>query len=184
MSNTLYNIDYCCNETRRKQGKYNTEKNIANALKLYINNYDSSSFTRNNNARNIINSLDKESIIKELLINLVKKYSYSQSNGYATLLNTKKGFDDDYSFDEGEFLIIKTIKENKIEVIEYLLNKYPKLLSLLIDSFVSSRYFDVRFGITELDNQQIIPLYNDLINKINSYYDDMKTIVQTNWIRN
>lgn len=164
-------IDYSCSKTMSRGGDYNTFDNIYSALKTYFIDNNSGGFTRLDDARSNIESLTKDDIKVELLKNIVKKEACSNYYNYMRRLNTKKSFDDPLDTTDAELLIFKSITDMSMDEVEEILNKYPKLNNLLIDSFVSSRYFDDSYKIDNLEDKSIMTNeYNKLIEKIDSYY--------------
>ncbi|MBP3635866.1 MAG: hypothetical protein J6J17_05400 [Bacilli bacterium] len=174
-STELNIIDYSCIKTMSKGGAYASFENIALALKNYINYNDSLGITSLDYARDYLKTLTKDDIEKELLKNVVKKFACSNYHNYMRLLGTEKSFNDELNVKEVEFLVFKSISEMHMDGVKYLLEKYPKLIDSLIDSFVSSRYYSESYMIDNLDNDKFItPEYQRLIEKIDSYYQVKK----------
>ena len=166
-------IDYAVYITMKKGEGFNKHEYIAEALKQYYFYNHEKGFTSNEGARGYIENLTKEDIEKELLIEMIKKQACATKKGYPQKLSTNKTFDDDdITKEDIELLLIGTMNHNRMEVIKYLLDKYPKIVNTLIDSFVDARYFSPQYGMEQLD--QYLPYYQSAIDKIESYYAELK----------
>lgn len=176
-SEQLQCIDYAIEMTRNKGIPFNNKNAMTAALSQYYFNLNSGGFTKNGNARGYIETLSKEDIEKELLIEIIKKQACATRKGYPQKLSTSKTFNDDLTIEDTELLLVGTMNQNRMEVIKYLLEKYPKLINQLIDSFVDARYFNQSYGMKNLDVEN--PYYQHMIDKIESYYSELKTNEQT-----
>lgn len=166
-------IDYSILTTMGKKGDYSSYENVVGALENYVFQDNPMGFTRKDNARDYIKSLSKDDIKKELVKNIVKKHCCAEQNGYATLLNTDKKFVDELTISEAELLIFKTISSPNTTMYEFddILNKLPKLTTLMIESFVDSRYFDRSYMVTNLDSNELLtPDCQNLLFKIETFY--------------
>ena len=172
--NIIGTLDYAIKKTIDKGGHFNDEKYIKDALQQYVELDISKGFTSNYDARENIESLSKDDIDRELLKNVVKKRAYAESNGYNILINTNKRINDDLNVSELEVILIKYMKNSPIDITDYLVKKHPKIRSLLIESFVGSRYFRSDYGGDELDKQEMSKYYRTLLNRIDEYYNDLK----------
>lgn len=134
--NNIEIIDYAIKATMDKGGSFSSENYISSALKQYAKLNYSKGFTSNKSARKYIETLSKDDIDRELLKNIIKKRAYAETNGYNVLLNTNKTINDELTISELELILIKNMDEAPLDVAKYLLDKLPKVRSLLINSFV------------------------------------------------
>lgn len=171
-SQQLQVIDYAISMTRNKGGQFNSLGTMSSALKHYYHFAKSEGFTSNGNARKYMETLSNDDIEKELLIGIIKKQACATKNGYNQKLSTNKTFNDDLTVEDTELLLIGTITQDRMEVVKYLLDKYPKLINNLIDSFVDTRYFSPQYGIEQLDQE--FPYYQNMLDKIENYYAGLK----------
>lgn len=169
---TIEIIDYAVMKTIAKGGAFAESANIKSRFKNYYYCGDSTGFTRDGNAREYISSLGVNDIKKELLKNIVKCRACASYNQYgASLLSVKKSYGDELTYDELEFLIYQDIERYPLDTIEYIFEKYPIYLSMIIDSFVTKRYFSQGYSISKLEDKRIIsPYYENLLDKIDNYY--------------
>lgn len=171
---TIDVIDYAVMKTMAKGGAFADYNNIKNNLMNYYYYGNSMGFTSDGNARDYISSLNTNDIKKELLKNIVKCKACTIYNQYGGgLLSVRKSFGDALTYDELEFLLYQNIEGYPIDTIEYIFEKYPKYLSMVIDNFVTKRYFSTGYGISKLEDKSIVsPYFQNLLNKIDNYYTD------------
>lgn len=169
---TIEVIDYAVMKTMAKGAAYADPANIKSKFKNYYYYGDSTGFTRDGNARDYISSLSENDIKKELLKNIVKLKACAGYNGYrASLLSVKKSFGDELTYEELEFLLYQNIEGYPLDTIEYIFEKYPIYLSMVMDNFVTKRYFSSGYGISKLEDKNILsPYYQNLLSKIDKYY--------------
>ncbi|MBE6160569.1 MAG: hypothetical protein E7157_05965 [Lactobacillales bacterium] len=177
-SEQLQCIDYAIEMTRNKGVPFNTRNAMSAALSQYYFNSNSGGFTKNGNARGYLETLSKNDIEKELLIEIIKKQACATRKGYHQKLSTSKTFDDeDLTIEDTELLLTGIMNQTRMEAVKYLLEKYPKLINQLIDSFVDARYFNESYGMQELDIEN--PYYQNMIDKIENYYSELKVNEQS-----
>lgn len=166
-------IDYACLKTMEKGGEFSTPLHITTALSRLLNEGYTRGFTSNSGARNYISNLSFEQIEKELLKNIIKTDELATRKRYDVLLGTQKNFDsENLSNAEVKFLLMNLLKEGQMESIKYILNKYPNLYTNLISDFVSTRYYDNKYRIDQLDNIPTFSKENSmLLEKIDNYYN-------------
>lgn len=158
-SQELELLDYACKTTIAKEtttGKTQVQEDINNAIKYYVKKGQPQGFTRTNGARNYVETLNKDIIEKELLLNIVKINALKDFNHEATLLSVNKSFNDDLSIDELEFLTYKLIEKYDISSVRALFESFPDKYEQLVRSFVYRRYFDSLHNADTLDDQQIM----------------------------
>lgn len=172
--NTIEIIDYAVMKTMAKGGAFALPDNIKSRLKNYYYYGDSMGFTRDGNARDYISSLSSNEIKKELLKNIVKCKACTIYNQYkGGLLSVQKSFGSKLDYNELEFLLYENIEKYPIDIIENVFQEYPEYLSMVIDSFVDKRYFSEGYGISKLEDNNIIsPYFQNLLDKIDNYYVD------------
>ena len=170
-STELNMIDYSSLKTMSKGGDYSCYENIVAALYNYVMCNNPNGFTKLDDARNYIMSLTKQDIERELLKNIVKKNFCSRYNHYATKLGTNKEFDDNLGISDAEVLIFNALSTMHMDAVDYIIQKYPKLIDLMVKSFVDSRYFDTSYKIEKLDDENIITdECKRLLTKIDEHY--------------
>ena len=170
-SRELSMMDYSILTTMGKGGDYACYENVVGALENFVFKNSVMGFTRKDDARNYISSLNKNEIRRELIKNIIKKHYCAIYNGYATILNTNKKFGDNLNISESELLIFNAVNEMQMESVDNILDRLPKLTELMIESFVDSRYFDRSYMVTNLDSNEVT---NDecqnLLFKVDAYY--------------
>ena len=85
-SRELSMIDYSILTTMGKGGDYACYENVVGALENFVFKNSAMGFTRKDDARNYISSLNKDEIRRELIKNIIKKHYCTIYNGYATIL--------------------------------------------------------------------------------------------------
>lgn len=164
-------IDYACLKTMEKGGEFSTPRHITTALSKLLNEGYTKGFTSNSGARNYISNLSFEQIEKELLKNIIKTNELATRKGYDALLGTQKNFDSE-NLSNAEVKILNLLKEGQMESVKYILNKYPNLYTNLITDFVSTRYYNNKYRIDQLDNIPTFSKENSmLLEKIDNYYN-------------
>ena len=177
-SRELSMIDYSILTTMGKGGDYACYENVVGALEDFVFKNSAKGFTRKDDARNYISSLNKDEIRRELIKNIIKKHYCTIYNGYATILKTNKKFDDNLNISESELLIFDAVNEMQIESIDNILDKLPKLTELMIESFVDSRYFDRSYMVTNLDSNEVSnEECQNLLFKVDAYYSRKQEII-------
>lgn len=168
-STELKIIDFSSLETMNKGGEFSSYENMVAILENYIFYNNPNGFTKKDEARNYIKSLNPDDIRKELLKNIIKKHYCADLNSYASILGTNKGFNDDLSVPEADFLLFNAVSQMQMISVDNIIDRYPKLTDLMVKSFVNSRYFDRSYLANNLDNININECQN-LLFKIESYY--------------
>lgn len=170
-SRELSMIDYSILTTMGKGGDYASYENVVGALEDFVFKNSAMGFTRKDDARNYIGSLNKDEIRRELVKNIIKKHYCSTYNGYATILKTNKGFGDNINISESELLIFDAVNEMQMKSVDNILDKLPKLTELMIESFVDSRYFDKSYMVTNLDSNEVLSdECQNMLFKVDEYY--------------
>ena len=68
-------------------------------------------------------------------------------------------------------LIFNALSTMHMDAVDYIIQKYPKLIDLMVKSFVDSRYFDTSYKIEKLDDENIITdECKRLLTKIDEHY--------------
>lgn len=170
-SRELSMIDYSILTTMGKGGDYASYENVVGALENFVFQNNAMGFTRKDDARNYISSLNKDEIRRELVKNIIKKHYCTIYNGYAAILKTDKNFGDNLNISESELLIFDAVNEMQMESVDNILDRLPKLTELMIESFVDSRYFDRSYMVTNLDSNEIEnEKCQTLLFKVDEYY--------------
>lgn len=170
-SRELSMIDYSILTTMGKGGDYACYENVVGALEDFVFKNSAMGFTRKDDARNYISSLNKDEIRRELIKNIIKKHYCSIYNGYATILTTDKKIGDNLNISESELLIFNAVNEMQMESVDNILDRLPKLTEHMIESFVDSRYFDRGYMVTNLDSNEVSNYEcQNLLFKVDEYY--------------
>ena len=175
-SDELSKIDFAIFETAKSSKERSTIEYLSQALMQYINLNHPGAFTKQNGARNYIYQVDKKSIDRELLKNIVKINNVKSANHYVeNLRRPDDNFEKEFSLDELERKVYDMLLQYELPSIENIFQRYPKVYEKLVESFIDKRYFDQRYGIKSLDNPNIIDNQNQyLFDKIDSYYNQDK----------
>ena len=164
-------IDYAVFQTRSKGGRFNSVQHITGALEQYLINQNANGFTSQNGARNYLRSLNRSDVKKELLANIIKINALKEYNHEATLLNTRKSYEDELSIDEVELVALNMIRNMSKEQIGSVCAKYPNFYKQLINSFVYRRYFDHLHNAKQLDSPEILQgMYSFDMEKLDTEY--------------
>lgn len=177
-SRELSMIDYSILTTMGKGGDYASYENIVGALENFVFQNNAMGFTRKDDARNYISSLNKDEIRRELVKNIIKKHYCTIYNGYATILTTDKKIGDNLNISESELLIFNAVNEMQMESVDNILDRLPKLTEHMIESFVDSRYFDRGYMVTNLDSNEVSNYEcQNLLFKVDAYYSRKQEII-------
>ena len=177
-SRELELIDEAIEQTMKKGGSYNSVSYITDkSLSRYLFYNVADGFTRDNSAREHMESLNRDIVNKEMLKNIVKITALKNYQKEKVVSSTKKSFDDALTIGELEYIAYTMIKKmNKDDILQVCL-QYPKFYQGLMFSFVYRRHFDKNHTMDMLDDKNIMKgEYKLLQDKIDNEYSSKKTI--------